>query len=304
MKTPGIVPVAQMFADGMGQVHSAMMAIPNLVGMADVHTYSLAVGSTLNGCPALLMKHVPKAKRDEVVRDSRAAYSATLDQIACGNLVGFPQLGADHMDLIMDLFRAKHIHRGVHAIMSSLMISSYTVFEVMIADLWVAALNARPDPLALLQGRAAKSEGKPQSKVQEGKSLEIHVLVANKFDVSGKMGDILKDKHKFTILDAARVAYADAFEGRSVAVMAAISAPIFDLIGQLRNVIAHRNGLIDGDYVRKKVGFPDSPSYFKGLNKDDRLELDGERVSSVIRKTMCACAKLFLEVDLFCRPTT
>ena len=81
---------------------------------------------------------------------------------------------------------------GVESTLQAQVTLAWTAFEILSADLWIAAVNERPNPLAV---RFAKS---PQPKGQD-KGISITALSeygSHSFDLSKQMGTVLVDHEK------------------------------------------------------------------------------------------------------------
>lgn len=134
------------------------------------------------------------------------------------------------------------INTGVKMILAAQITLAWTAFEVLATDLWVAALNDMPNPLA------SKFAATKQEKGQE-KSLTIAKMASygnRDFDLSKLMGNILRDnKADFTSLRSTQFAYEKAFDCK----VSAFDSDDLKLLELLRNLILHNAGIVDEKFI-------------------------------------------------------
>src|SRR5262249_6801319 len=104
--------------------------------------------------------------------------------------------------------------RALDASLMSYLTTAWTIIETMCGDLWEAAINAHPDTLANLSGRATRlKSGRNESPNNlsprgDSKSVPLDLIAIHQFDVRNKMGTILRSRFEFSRLDIIREAYA------------------------------------------------------------------------------------------------
>lgn len=157
---------------------------------------------------------------------------------------------------------------GLEAVLIGQITGIWTAFEVLAGDLWQAALNAHPASLANLNALSGGKKGK--------KFVRLDDLARNRFEVSQKMGTILKSKFNFTILAGIRRAYLCAF--REEKIRNAIESESFSVLAAFRNVFVHRAGLVDRDFKNQTSNVP----RLSGMEIGKRVPIDGEMVEGVI----------------------
>jgi hypothetical protein len=221
---------------------------------------------------------------------------------------------------------------GMEAIFAAQVVFVWTAFETLVGDLWVAAVDALPFPLATLTGAQNRIDNafgkrlresgaavdvppppKPESEstpddddrlcqdANKGVSLGIvHKLTRGTFNMSGAMGRLLAatERVQFTSLDNIRGAYSLAFseklKGASTSkIDAALSHPALNALSAVRNVIVHRAGVVDEDYLENAKSAPDAPQ----LKLKDKLLLDGNIVRKLIEPTTLCGQELIGAVD-------
>ena len=116
----------------------------------------------------------------------------------------------------------------IQGLYRSIIVLGWTAFEAMAGDLWVSALNTCPAELAQLTGtpnrvsKMASARLTPAQSGLQGKSKtvdlnDIQRLTRGSYDLSSRMGDLLKDRFKFIALKGIREAYSSAFSEREKA---------------------------------------------------------------------------------------
>jgi hypothetical protein len=123
--------------------------------------------------------------------------------------------------------------------------------------------------------------------------MKLSELQTHGFDLAYKMGTVLRGRFKFTILDNARDAYAQAFWEDGGAILSAVSERSLDSLSVLRNVLVHKNGIADKEYESRANNLPLIPQ----LKEGDRVQLDGAIVSHLFWPCCEHCLALIIEVD-------
>src|SRR5262249_49795084 len=141
----------------------------------------------------------------------------------------------------------------------------------------------------------ARSEASPSG---EGKGKEIslndlHRLSRGTFNLSDKMGELLKPRYKFTTLTGIRDAYSAAFNPendrtRVKAIDDALADKSHDALNIVRNCIVHKGGFADWKYVKDAKTIPAAPQVAEG----EPIPLDGEIVQRLIDPVTTSCARL------------
>jgi hypothetical protein len=125
--------------------------------------------------------------------------------------------------------------------------ASWTALECLAADLWVAALNEHPQPLA----QAALGSLDPtESGELTAKQISVGLAARHGFDLRHCLGTLLKQKFDFTSVAGIRKAYK-------------IFAPFDEFANKIfsdcqlsnleatRHLIVHRAGKIDEEYTKR-----------------------------------------------------
>jgi hypothetical protein len=167
------------------------------------------------------------------------------------------------------------------------------------------------------QGSAASKEGNeekgekeekkeedktPQAKRQdEGRMIQIqniHDVTNGTYNLSDKMGELLKDKINFTSLDGIREAYSLAFNPKRIkksvvdAVDSALAGASLDALAAVRHVIVHKAGVADEDYVKAHKKLPEPLRV-----KDQQVPLDATFVRELVEPVVERSHQLLTAVD-------
>jgi len=201
---------------------------------------------------------------------------------------------------------------GIEPTLSSMVVGTWTAFETFAGDLWVAVLNEHPAELALLAGtekriarRAGTRNEEPESESGDSKGSEklvslqwLHDITRGDYDLSRRMGDVLKIRFTWSVLAEIRRAYSLAFHekiDRSVVgtIDEALADEALDGLNIVRNLLVHRGGIADARYVKnsKRIGA------IPRLEEQQPLRLDGEIVKSLVDPVVACCLKLLATLD-------
>jgi hypothetical protein len=146
---------------------------------------------------------------------------------------------------------------GIEATLSAMVIEAWGAFETTAKELWITAVNLRPKSLAknvllartdnkFLDGTKEKTSG------ADSPSIELRRLVEYGFDLRGEMADLLikSCKVNFDTYNNLQEAFHGAF-GREPIREVLASDPSLYLISLVRNLFAHRGGLVDERFMEQ-----------------------------------------------------
>lgn len=179
-----------------------------------------------------------------------------------------------------------YLMEGLTSLLFSMVSSSYAAFEALVIDLWLGAVNLRSGRLS---GNLVKMFG--------AKNVKLSTLMQSKYDVKTELGMFLKEQGivTFQTLDGIRDAYDRGFgdtEG---------SGPPSPLTGnrsivkasKVRNLIAHRAGLVDEVFVSEVKGFQE----FDYCEIGQYLKITGPIACSLIDSCVTTAVKSVVYVD-------
>jgi hypothetical protein len=217
----------------------------------------------------------------------------------------------------------------IRTLMSSQVTLAWTIFETLAGDLWRAAVNAQPAYLAGLTGAEnriedrmrkmktpSQEDGSPEEEENMGTGEDddhceppsqrhinlgaICKVTRGKYDLGDKMGTLLAETKRvqFTSLESIRQAYSLAFpekvsRARSSRIDATLGDNGLDSLSAVRNVIVHKAGIADAEYMDRAKSARTAPR----LKEGDALQLDGEKCPILIEPAMKSGAELVAAVD-------
>jgi len=222
------------------------------------------------------------------------------------------------------------MHFGVEAVFFAMIQGAWTAFETLAADLWEAAINSCPQSLFKLDGEEKRIERIVTDRIEEDKRLasggkrpkkarrppaesivakdereskkvdllQIGKVSGDTFNLGNKMGSLLRTKYEFTTLRKIRAAYGLAFSPPVQAIDDVLSCRAIDALCAVRNVIVHKAGVADEEYLEKIDGIPNAPPLALG----QKLALDGESTFNLIDLVVSQEISLLKAVDEFLRP--
>lgn len=198
-------------------------------------------------------------------------------------------LGSNHLNRLIQN-QQKHtssrdafVIGGIESNLFSMVLLSYAAFETLATDLWVATLNKHPDPLAVAWCNTRKNP----------KKYDLKELASFKFNVSGAIGSFLLEQEQanFQNLLAIKDNYVSAF-GRGAQSCFEPEDPLY-LLWKVRNLIAHRGGIIDAQFKAETAKF----SEYASQNLGQHLLLNGANVRELVMAGFTAGKSLFSFVD-------
>jgi hypothetical protein len=289
LKTPALRPVLDAFTSNVTRLQN-MLLLPTGISFYSARLQNQADRAELK-VTGTVGKHIPvnfpQPVNAEVVEmfkkflvqeaeEDAAFFGASEDRKLAAVLLGF-KTGE------LSLGRDPDINLALQAELSSYITAMWTIFESLAGDLWETAVNHMPAGLAELQGkRRYKRKGKPVATDDSPKGERtVHLRTIREYgwDTRGHMGSILKDRFSFTRLQGIKDAYQAAFYRDSDSIDAIIQSDVFfKQLSALRNMIVHRSGIADDEYIqrtRETAGLPD-------LQRGEKLRLDGKIIADLL----------------------
>jgi len=212
--------------------------------------------------------------------------------------------------LFEEIVNRAHQTPQLEQFLRATLLQAWTAFEHMAGVLWEFALNKHPVHLAELSGKpkdpfkglleGGKTKQPPNApKEQERKWMRMDDLKKHTYDVSSHMGEILKHRFQWTSLPGIREAYVEAFKVDSDAVIDAIMHISLDALSAIRNVIAHKNGIIDCEFLTKfgRCKLIPELGEVARLGKDDKIFITGDILAWLLENTNNQGLNLMKAVD-------
>lgn len=178
-----------------------------------------------------------------------------------------------------------------HHVFESMIFFGWTMFETLAGDLWEAAVNLRPQPLAQLRSKNGVQKSKPDSK-----QIELSAIEAFRFDIQHRMGTLLRntDKVIFTKLPLIHDAYLRSFPENSPPLSPDIwESRNLKTAVALRNVFAHRAGRVDKDFIDAVQ----EDKRFSTFSVGSQIGLSGQYTADIVRSLIEISMQLFSSVD-------
>ena len=172
------------------------------------------------------------------------------------------------------------IRPGFVALMESIVIGAWTAFDALTTDLFVAAVNVRPELLRPFDKR----------QITIGDLLDG----GNDLNWNGRFGELLR---LFVRLDSYREkkeAYERAFKYDRI--KDAINSSKADAANLVRNLLIHDSGIVTDDFVRQ-IGDLQELSVWKVAKVGGRLNLHGHSVAGLTEDLVECANELILALD-------
>jgi len=214
-------------------------------------------------------------------------------------------LATDQLDQLQDIDAT--VKRGLEATLHGIVVGAWTTFEVLASDLWETAVNLFPYPLATLSGvspaktkrrLAAFTEDGVASSAQ-GKSIRMDYLQAHGFDLSRRMGAVLRERFNFQVLDGIRDAYYAAFADEPSNVRALIASDALSALATVRNLLVHRSGSVDQRFLDEHARNKLLQQLFPSPTLQDLLPMSGLAVHNLVQPTIQLGADLIIAIDRY-----
>jgi serine/threonine protein kinase len=193
---------------------------------------------------------------------------------------------------------------ALDAILSSMVVGSWTAFETLAGDLWEAALNANAK-WGLLGGnatriRALAGDAAPDGQQTVNRTLspqptlaEMYIVTNGTYDLSGKMGTLHRPRFQFSTLREIRESYAAAFQPEVACVDSLLSNKALDVLQCVRNLLVQKAGIAD----EMDVTMCRQADTAATIEAGSRIRLDAAIVSHLIDPVIRIAESLLRGVD-------
>jgi hypothetical protein len=274
IKSPSLSEITRSFEDNIFRLHN-LFDLPDDLIFAAVHIGEFSMRATFEVTNTLYLANLTPEQKvavDAKMHGMLVEYyhSLTPDQyqskvryIGEGNIAPLINDGGNSL------------LTGFQAILIAQINGVWSAFETLAGDLWEAALNAHPNKLADLRGspnriiKAAgvRSSASPSEEAGDGRKAslilsEMHKYSRGTFNLSGVMGSILRTRFKFSTLEGIRAAYSSAFnpDTHPQRIDTSLADKSLDSLSKVRNLFAHRSGIVDDKFLEEAQGLPSIPS--------------------------------------------
>ena len=174
------------------------------------------------------------------------------------------------------------LHQGIDATLAAMLADAWSAFEICIGDLWIDAVNRCP---AILGENAAQQ-----------KTVPIEKLAEFGYDLRGHMGGFLiaTGRYEFSSLKKSQSAYETAFTFGPAGIVDPFQPfDTLDAISNVRNVFAHRSGIVDRRSLQAVRRIPS----LEGIEVGDRIALTGPIVRDCISRMVLATIRAYTSIQ-------
>jgi len=303
--------IMQAYVGNRNRNISLLLLLPLLISATEIETFARAVGAwEVLGWPhrfdasSLDNREVFMADKDS---EAAIVVATTKHREKIWKGRKLDSIWANSMREISAYIAQDRVaFEGILAWLSTVLVGAFTAFESMATDMWVRAVNRRPNTLGAnlvkfptCRPRAARSSSEKE-KDQQQPTIRLSELADAGFNVSTGVGDLLKRLHRvsFESVYGIESAYYSAFrnsedkKGRPSNGLAALFAPaIADLetLEEIRNLILHRGGVVDQDF--KDRVRPYAPA-LANLPLKEPLPVNGQMVERYASMAYSFCGHL------------
>lgn len=176
----------------------------------------------------------------------------------------------------------KSLRNGIDAILAAMLSDAWGALEICVGDLWIDAVNRCP---AILGDRAAQQ-----------KTVSIERVAEFGYDLRSHLGSFLiaTGRYEFTSLKKAQNAYDAAFTFGADGIADPFQPyDTLDAIGHVRNVFAHRSGVVDQRSLQAVRRIP----ALEAIEVGQRIPLDGPMVRDCIDRTVLAAIRAYTSLQ-------
>ena len=189
------------------------------------------------------------AQLDAVVK----RYATRLDE-----LVDLPAQEYREFDSVIDRMYADTMGRtAIQTLLQAAHVRAWSSLESLAEDLWEYSLNTGIDSLGAAAAERVLSDQEVQKNRIDGftgQAVQVHVLARYGWNVSGRVGTLLRGKYDFTSVSGINRAFGVIFRDRPP-VPRLVNTDELRQAELLRHVIVHRAGIVDEEY-RKATETP------------------------------------------------
>jgi hypothetical protein len=187
------------------------------------------------------------------------------------------------------LSASEPMQASLDALLSTVVLESWTAFECLASDLWAAAVDASP---TLRKRLVAKLH-----KIKKPSEIELEQAEEQLPNPEDGLGSALKDNHQisFQKLPFIVANYKTVFGKQIRDVFYNTNDGYLIALAAVRNSLIHKAGAADAKFLSKVATFPE----FSAAKHNERLKLDGEIVNKLRDAAIGVGTKLLAHVDGF-----
>jgi hypothetical protein len=171
---------------------------------------------------------------------------------------------------------------GFQSLMSAQLVSAWTAFEVLAADLWEACVNNRPRLGFIALGAEPAENDDDEARDRKRKlkyPFRLHLLRKWDYNLKGRMGTLLKGKWDFARRSDAAVAYEKAFGKDSELITNIFRDEQLGWLAAVRNAIVHNAGIADSEFMTLTARH----KTLAQLKAGDAIPIDGRMTHELVK---------------------
>ena len=276
LKTPHVIDSAVKLLSNMERVHFANVTLaPLLVGLAariqnciDRAAYeALLINPEKTEWP---WQH--HARTMELIREGQGEDMKT-------DAKGFWELAGPIWEAIMHQYLGTDIKNGLEAMREAMVITTWTSIESCLEALWDNTINLNPHASA----RSGEARRIVTLAIQKsGSHQKIRVLSSN-------------GKERLKSIQVIREAYGRAFHFDSHAIDEALADGRLESLALVRNLLIHKCGEIDSDFLDRGVYFPTTSRLC--ASSSGKIHLEAIIAQSLVSDALAAMIEVLESVD-------
>lgn len=252
LKSHELIRPAQAFLSNLEKV-DALHMMPFLIageGLLTLHWALKYLSGPIEGVTAILQgEQLAPEQIDKLLSQaSRIDQANELIRMASEE-ENFKTEFASGIDTLLEgLVARPSFQKGVELVTLVSVPATWTAFECLARDLWVAALNT--GDLTIAQRAFSGVEWSEARDGITSKHVEVGLLARHGFDIRNKLGSLLEAKFRFCDLESMTKAYVAAFsEARRITEL--FDNPELKMLEKCRHLIVHRGAIIDEKFKRQ-----------------------------------------------------
>ena len=280
LKTPFVVDAANTLFENIERVHTGLVMLPlNFVGIAGrlQGCFSTAVFEITGKSVLSDEERTPELEAKLAHRMMELVREEQADDLKSEN-VPFYEKSASLWGMIMHLYLCDETKGGLLAVRESIVMNVWSAIEVALEQVWDNAV-------AIL----------PHVEARNGIANRITTLAAAKLGASIPTVQSRAGKERLKSIQAIREAFSRGFAVDCVEIDNALAASELETLALVRNLLAHKRGLIDQEFKDRAPFFPSLAKTF--TSDEERLKLPGPMVGKIVSDGLEASMSVLVSID-------
>jgi hypothetical protein len=199
--------------------------------------------------------------------------------------------GETNVDDLIQWRGTEGVGLAIESALASMLIGAWTAFEVLVGDIWEACLNARPNEAIRVAGEFLPLDATGETEEQRKKRERArHGFLLKKiqdegFDLTDKMGTVLRDDFPFIRLSGIIETYKRTFNERDPLLQPIVNElrrGSLKSLAALRHVLVHCGGIADKDFIDGVQHDAD----LRQIKIAQRVTFDGQAVANLVHSAI------------------